>query len=117
MWSPGARRGRADAKLGWTGAATCLVCCATGQCGGGSGERRGSGSVDTAEVAADRTQRWWAESRQRCHAPCPAPPLFAYIMSGSRKRNRTALLSTSILLSAFVVRWATKRLAGLKKKK
>jgi len=61
MWSPGARRGRADAKLGWTGAATCLVCCATGQCGGGSGERRGSGSVDTAEVAADRTQRWWAE--------------------------------------------------------
>jgi len=56
-------------------------------------------------------------SRQRCHAPCPAPPLFAYIMSGSRKRNRTALLSTSILLSAFVVRWATKRLAGLKKKK
>lgn len=29
--------GRADAKLGWTGAATCLVCCATGQCDGGSG--------------------------------------------------------------------------------
>jgi len=37
-------------------------------------------------------------------------------MSGSRKRNRTALLSTSILLSTFVVRWATKRLAWPKKK-
>lgn len=27
--------GLLDMKLGWTGAATCLVCCATGQCGGG----------------------------------------------------------------------------------
>jgi len=27
------RRGRVDMKLGWTGAATCLVCCATGQWG------------------------------------------------------------------------------------